>query len=243
MASFDTINYLKNGERANETNLNRPLKDLVTILETKFQEIENNQNTQKPDTNTGGGSNIGIPSDKIENAVTQGMVVYLTADGKLAPALADGSEKESFVGIYMKSIKDSTEVHTLYTSGNINVPSSLNLKAGKSYYLSDTTPGQLVESGKVLVGKCLLDNTINLVQNSGNNNPQTPTTPQTSFSSSEIDLEDGKTEYSVTYTAGKTLFFLEGVLLHSKNITAVDGAKINLKVPFRAGDILTIVSF
>lgn len=227
-----SIQWLQDGERASAGILNRPLKDVVDALNTKFQEIETDIETaERLPTSVG---SI-VDETKIDGSVTDGQAVYYdSASSTYKPAVAGSGAASKFVGIYNKVTKDNGFEHRIITLGEASVPASLTATTvGTMYYLS-TTAGTLTTDdtqGGSAVGMCSDTNKI-IVSNFVAAKPDLRYT--------EVAMQDSVTEYNIKYIPGRTMFFIEGVLVAPKDITATDGVKVTIKniVPKR-GDILS----
>lgn len=226
-----SIQWLQDGERASAGILNRPLKEVVDVLNTKFQEIETDIETaERLPTSVGS-----IVDDAKVAGVTDGQAVYYdSASSTYKPAVAGSGAASKFVGIYNKVTKDNGFEHRIITLGEANVPASLTATTvGTMYYLS-TTAGTLTtdaSQGGSAVGMCSDTNKI-IVSNFVAAKPDLRYT--------EVAMQDRVMEYSIKYIPGRTMFFIEGVLVAPKDISATDGVKVTIKniVPKR-GDILS----
>ena len=227
-----SINWLKDGERASAGILNRPLKEVVNVLNTKFEEINTNIETaEKIPTSMGSV----VDETKIDGTVTDGQAVYFDkVSSTYKPAVAGSGESSKFVGIYNKVPKGSGFEHRIITLGEANVPASLQANViGTTYYLS-TTPGALTSNanqGGSAVGMCTATNKIT-VSNFIASKPDLKYT--------EVAMQDGVVTYQIKYIPGRTMFFIEGILVAQKDITATNGTSVTIKnITPRRGDILS----
>ena len=226
------INWLKDGERASAGILNRPLKEVVNVLNTKFEEINTNiESAEKIPTSMGSVVN----GTKIDRTVTDGQAVYFDkTSSTYKPAVAGNGVSSKFVGIYNKVPKGSGFEHRIITLGEANVPASLQANViGTIYYLS-TTPGVLTSNanqGGSAVGMCTATNKIT-VSNFIAAKPDLKYT--------EVAMQDGVVTYQIKYIPGRTMFFIEGILVAQKDITATNGTSVTIKnITPRRGDILS----
>lgn len=226
-----SIQWLQDGERASAGILNRPLKEVVDALNTKFQEIETDIETAErlP-------TSVGSIVDDVKVAdVTDGQAVYYdSASSTYKPAVAGSGAASKFVGIYNKVTKDNGFEHRIITLGEANVPASLTATTvGTMYYLS-TTAGTLTtdaSQGGSAVGMCSDANKI-IVSNF--------VAAKSDLRYTEVALQDSVTTYSIKYIPGRTMFFIEGILVRNSDITATDGVNVTIKnITPKTGDILS----
>lgn len=226
----NSIQWLQDGERASAGILNRPLKEVVNALNTKFQEIETDIETAERLPTAMGSI---VEETKVAD-VTDGQAVYYDkATSTYKPAVAGSGEASKFVGIYNKIQKDNGFDHRIITLGEANVPASLQATTiGTIYYLS-TTAGALTTDATQgsAVGMCSAENKI-LVSNF--------IAAKADLRYTEVVMQDNVTQYNIKYIPGRTMFFIEGILVRNGDITATNGTNVTIKnITPKTGDILS----
>ena len=231
MAAIEQINYLQDGERANAQVLNRPTKEIVEKVNQKFQELDTALNA------AGGfptALGFTVEEGKVGAGVTNGKAVFFKKDDQtIQLAKSDTPAESKFIGIYNKASKGAGFEHRVVTFGIADVPESLQAEIGTVYYLS--TNGDLTKdktNGSVVVGMGIAQNKIlvsNIVQ------------PKPDLGYAEAKMQKGKKEYAIKYIPGRTMFYVEGILVAPADITATDGSNVTIKFEPKAGDILAAV--
>lgn len=148
----DKIDWIRDGERANATTFNRPLKQLLAELEKCC-----------PDGGGGGGvttPNVYLFDQTMKGNIQTGDFVYIDqANKKLEKALADGSVKENVIGI-CKIHDDKDGKIEVISQGAVDI-TGRTLETGKLYYLHSTTPGSYsTVKTNTLVGVGINENTL-----------------------------------------------------------------------------------
>ena len=228
MAAIVDITWLKDGERANAEVLNRPAKEIVEKANQKFDELD--QGLRKLPTAAG----FTVEEEKVGSDVTNGKAVYFKKeDQTIQLAKSDVPDESKFIGIYNKVSKDDGFEHRVVTFGVAEVPESLQAEIGAVYYLS--TNGDLIKdktNGSVVVGMCIAQNKIlvsNLVQ------------PKPDIGYAEVKIQKNVRTYAIKYIPGRTIFYVEGILVPPTDITATDGNNVTISFEPKAGDILAAV--
>lgn len=228
------IQWLQDGERASAGILNRPLKEVVNILNPKFEEIKTEiESPARLISSTG----FVVEETKLDPAVVDGKVVYFdSAAGKYKLAVSDGTKASKAIGIYNKIDKgNSVFEHRIITLGEARVPSSLQATVIGTFYYLSTTAGDLTTNASQgsVVGICVDTNKI-LVSNTIASKPD--------LRYSETVMTNGVTTYNLAYIPGRSMFFIEGILIPPRDITATNGTSVTIKnmVP-KSGDILSVM--
>lgn len=231
MAAIADITWLQDGERANQTVLNRPAKEIVEKANQKFQELDEGLSIARKFPTAAG---FTVEEAKVGSGVTNGKAVYFKKeDQTIQLAKSDVSAESKFIGIYNKVAKDGGFEHRVVTFGVAEVPESLQAEIGAVYYLS--TNGDLIKdktNGSVVVGMCIAQNKIlvsNLVQ------------PKPDIGYAEVKIQKNVRTYAIKYIPGRTIFYVEGILVPPSDITATDGNNVTIRFEPKAGDILAAV--
>lgn len=231
MAAIADITWLQDGERANQTVLNRPAKEIVEKANQKFQELDEGLSRVRKFPTAAG---FTVEEAKVGSGVTNGKAVYFKKeDQTIQLAKSDVSAESKFIGIYNKVSKDGGFEHRVVTFGVAEVPESLQAEIGAVYYLS--TNGDLIKdktNGSVVVGMCIAQNKIlvsNLVQ------------PKPDIGYAEVKIQKNVRTYAIKYIPGRTIFYVEGILVPPTDITATDGNNVTIRFEPKAGDILAAV--
>ena len=228
MAAIADITWLQDGERANAEVLNRPAKEIVEKANQKFDELD--QGLRKLPTAAG----FTVEEAKVGSDVTNGKAVYFKKEDQTIQLAKSNVPAESkFIGIYNKVSKDGGFEHRVVTFGVAEVPASLQAEIGAVCYLS--TNGDLIKdktNGSVVVGMCIAQNKIlvsNLVQ------------PKPDIGYAEVKIQKDVRTYAIKYIPGRTIFYVEGILVPPTDITATDGNNVTISFEPKAGDILAAV--
>lgn len=231
MAAIADITWLTNGERADESVLNRPAKEIVEKANQKFQELDEGLSIARKFPTAAG---FTVEEAKVGSGVTNGKAVYFKKeDQTIQLAKSDVPAESKFIGIYNKVSKDGGFEHRVVTFGIAEVPASLQAEIGAVYYLS--TNGDLIKdktNGSVVVGMCIAQNKIlvsNLVQ------------PKPDIGYAEVKIQKNVRTYAIKYIPGRTIFYVEGILVPPTDITATDGNNVTIRFEPKAGDILAAV--
>ena len=129
----DKVSWLRDGERANSTNFNRPLSQVVSEIENRLFNEDGSSTS----------STLKRPFEaSFKGTIVSGDFVYLDPNtGKLEKAIADGSDKANVLGICQISMsKAGQEELSVATQGEVKIVGKV-LEVGKNYYLSNKTPG------------------------------------------------------------------------------------------------------
>ena len=129
----DKISWLRDGERANSTNFNRPLSQVVSEIENRLFNEDG----------TSTSSTLKRPFEaSFKGTIVSGDFVYLDPNtGKLEKAIADGSEKANVLGIWQITRSQAgQEELSVATQGEVKIVGK-TLEVGKNYYLSNKTAG------------------------------------------------------------------------------------------------------
>lgn len=224
--------WLKDGERASAGILNRPLKAAVEQINQEFVNLGTSIQTANilP-------ASLGtqLPDDTLlDTGVTNGKVVYFdTTDNKYKLASRDNVSSSKFAGVYNRIEKDGVVTHRIISLGEAEVPASLQATTiGTVYYL--TTNGDLsnTDTTGATVGVCSGANKI-LVSNIS--------AAKAPLQERSVVIRDQVTQYSINYVPGRTMFFVEGILLPKNEIEATNGTSVTVKFVPKDGDILTAV--
>lgn len=232
--AIDGITWLQDGERANASVLNRPMKQIVEKVNQELAGLGGG----------GGGTGSGFPQsigftvsdDKVGPRIETGKVVYFKGDDQTIQLASKNTKVESqFVGIYREFNANTGKEHHVITYGLASVPTKLQAEIGTTYYLAED--GDLTKDytpGAIPVGKCVKANTIMVTSSF-----QEETKPDIRYA--QVAIEQGKTEYNINYIPGRTLFYVEGILVSPNDITATSGTSVTLKFAAKKGDILSAV--
>jgi len=138
---IDNLSWIQDGEKANADVFNRPLKELIGLIDNKEFEILSKTSGMKVD------------SSEVDTDVQQGDFVYRGQDGIYYQASGADDTTNNVIGYY--DIVDN--VPSIIWSGLF---SSKDLETGKIYYLSDSVSGSITDvnySGAKQIGTALSD--------------------------------------------------------------------------------------
>ena len=106
-----------------------------------------------------------LNSTNIDSSVQENDLIYRASDGKIYPALADGTDAANVIGRY--NVVNGRPIITY--SGEITGYTGLII--GENYYLSNTTPGQITNeeyNGNIKIGTAISDTDLFLdIDNTG----------------------------------------------------------------------------
>jgi len=242
---INTISWFTNGEKANELVLNRPLKEIVNLIDSNTLPIL----PKYSGINLLTGSFLASPND----------LVYKRSDGILVSAVGNSTITDKVIGIY----QIINNIDVLIFNGEIS--GLTGLIPGDAYYLDNTIPGAFTNvyySNAVKIGTALSSTSL-LLSTGGSGNASFPSQtnnngkflstdgtsvswqdPMISSNSIEITATAGQTIFNVPggYTTGFIEVYRAGILLQSTDYTE-NGTDVTLLVPAALNDIITIKYF
>ena len=144
-----SIDWIKSKEWASDVVLNRPLRQLITKMETGDYDILSKM------------QGITIPVEEVGN-ITPGDLIYKdSTTGLYERAISDSTEKQNVVGIYQ--INTNLDLHQIVTRGLFK-DETANYSIGKIYYLSTNTGGYLSkDKSNIQIGIALSSTEIYIV--------------------------------------------------------------------------------
>lgn len=149
MSKLNTkIRWLKDGERANAANLNRPLEDMTNYIQSSLGTYE-------------------IDPAKLNSEVQPGDFVYIDPnDGIIKKSIKNSNgdtQTQNVIGRYLidegNPDDDTDDIHTILLSGMYSISEDdEEFRPGSPYYLSSTEPGKMTHlsyDNAVLIGRAL----------------------------------------------------------------------------------------
>jgi hypothetical protein len=163
---MEDLTWLQPHEKANAEIINRPLKELITKLDSKTYDVASKTAGSK------------IDASELDDSVQDGDFVYRGSDSKFYQGLGLDDVKENIVGYY--TVIDGIDM-IVWNS----IKTGTDLVTGDSYYLSNETPGAVTNekySGAIKVGVALSDTELLVSsQGSGTSDADSPEELQYQF--------------------------------------------------------------
>jgi len=216
---METIEWILDGEKANATVFNRPIRDLVQMMDDGLLGKGENSATF-------------VEAITLDGDVQSGHFVYMDTDGLYKPA----TSLDNVIGQYVYV----NDLHKIYLYG---LAPFQGLEVGTTYYLDKDIPGAItnvIYNGAKEVGVAL-DATTLFVTGGGDGSGSGDSTEGT-ITSDAFVAEDGQTSVDLAYSIDHIFIYNNGILMPEANYEAITGNTITFTVPLKENDQIKVMS-